>query len=149
VLFTGIDDLLTHEDLGRTGWHEVSQDRIDRFADVTGDRQWIHVDPERARREGPFGGTIAHGALTLSLCTTFLTEVVRVEGVTFVVNGGFDRVRFQAPVRAGARLRGAVRLKESRRLGDGARIVVRTRAEIEGETRPACVADQVLALYLT
>jgi acyl dehydratase len=145
--FTGIDDLLTHDDLGLTGWHEVSQDRIDRFADVTGDRQWIHVDPERARREGPFGGTIAHGALTLSLCMTFLTEVVQAEGVTFVVNGGFDRVRFQAPVRAGARLRGAVRLLQSRRLAGGARIVVRSRAEIEGETRPACVADQVLALY--
>jgi acyl dehydratase len=147
MLFTGIDDLLTHDDLGLTGWHEVGQDRIDRFAEVTGDRQWIHVDPERARREGPFGGTIAHGALTLSLCMAFLTEVVRVEGVTFVVNGGFDRVRFQAPVRAGARLRGAVRLRQSRRLAGGARIVVRTRAEIEGETRPACVADQVLALY--
>jgi acyl dehydratase len=145
--FAGIDDLLGHEDLGVSDWHEVSQDRIDRFAEVTGDRQWIHVDPERARREGPFGGTIAHGALTLSLCMTFLTEVVQVDGVTFVVNGGFDRVRFQAPVRAGARLRGAVRLLQSRRLGTGARIVVRTRAEIDGEPRPACVADQVLALY--
>jgi acyl dehydratase len=145
--FTGIDDLLAHDDLGVSAWHEVDQDRIDRFGEVTGDRQWIHVDPERARREGPFGGTIAHGALTLSLCMTFLTEVVQVDGVTFVVNGGFDRVRFQSPVRAGARLRGSVRLLQSRRLGDGARVVVRTRAEIEGETRPACVADQVLALY--
>ena len=145
--FTGIDDLLTHDELGVSGWHEVGQARIDRFAEVTGGRQWIHIDPERARREGPFGGTIAHGALTLSLCMTFLTEVVQVEGVTFVVNGGFDRVRFQTPVRAGARLRGSVRLVQSRRLGPGARIVVRTRAEIEGETKPACVADQVLALY--
>jgi acyl dehydratase len=145
--FSGIDDLLGHEDLGTSDWHEVSQDRIDRFAEVTGDRQWIHVDPERARRDGPFGGTIAHGALTLSLCMTFLTEVVQVDGVTFVVNGGFDRVRFQAPVPAGARLRGTVRLLHSRRLGAGARIVVRTRAEIEGGTKPACVADQVLALY--
>src|SRR4051812_24737739 len=100
--FTGIDDLLGHDELGVSEWHEVAQERIDRFAEVTGDRQWIHVDPERARREGPFGGTIAHGALTLSLCMTFLTEVVRVDGVTFVVNGGFNRVRFQAPVRAGA-----------------------------------------------
>jgi acyl dehydratase len=147
MIFTGIDDLLAHEDLGVSDWHEVSQDLIDRFAEVTGDRQWIHVDPERARREGPFGGTIAHGALTLSLCMTFLTEVVAVDGVTFVVNGGFDRVRFPAPVRAGARLRGSVRLLQSRRLGDGARIVVRTRAEIEGSPKAACVADQVLALY--
>jgi acyl dehydratase len=145
--FTGIDDLLGRDELGVSDWHEVGQDRIDRFAEVTGDRQWIHVDPERARREGPFGGTIAHGALTLSLCMTFLTEVIDVDGLTFVVNGGFDRVRFQAPVRAGSRLRGAVRLLESRRMGAGARIVVRTRAEIAGEKRPACVADQVLALY--
>ena len=145
--FSGIDDLLGHDDLGVSDWHAVSQDRIDRFAEVTGDRQWIHVDPERARREGPFGGTVAHGALTLSLCMTFLTEVVQVDGVTLVVNGGFDRVRFQAPVPAGARLRGNVRLLQSRRLGTGARIVVRTRAEIEGETKAACVADQVLALY--
>src|ERR1700754_4833143 len=145
--FTGIDDLLAHEDLGVSAWHQVDQGRIDRFAEVTGDRQWIHVDPDRARRDGPFGGTIAHGALTLSLCMTFLTEVVRVEGVTFVVNGGFDKVRFRAPVPAGARLRGRVRLLESRRMGAGARIVVRTRAEIEGSAKPACVADQVLALY--
>jgi acyl dehydratase len=147
VRFTGIDDLLTHDELGVSDWHEVSQDRIDRFAEITGDRQWIHVDPDRARREGPFGGTIAHGALTLSLCVTFLSEIVQVDGVGFVVNAGFDRVRFQAPVRAGDRLRGAVRLLESRRMGDGARIVVRTRAEIEGSSKPACVADQVLALY--
>jgi acyl dehydratase len=145
--FSGIDDLLAHDDLGVSDWYEVDQGRIDRFAEVTGDRQWIHVDPERAKREGPFGGTIAHGALTLSLCMTFLTQVVQVDGVTFVVNGGFDRVRFQAPVRAGARLRGSVRLVQSRRLGDGARIVVRTRAEIDGGTKPACIADQVLALY--
>ena len=147
MLFTGLDDLLSRTELGVSTWHTVDQDRIDRFAEVTGDRQWIHVDPERARREGPFGGPIAHGALTLSLCMTFLTEVVQVEGVTFVVNSGFDRVRFQAPVPAGARLRGAVRLLQSRRMGAGACVVVRTRAEIEGSAKPACIADQVLALY--
>jgi acyl dehydratase len=147
ITYANIAELARQTELGATGWQLIDQARIDAFAAVTGDRQWIHVDPERARREGPFGGTIAHGALTLSLCMTFLTEVVQVDGVTFVVNGGFDRVRFQSPVRAGARLRGSVRLLQSRRLGDGARIVVRTRAEIEGETRPACVADQVLALY--
>ncbi|MBW6435110.1 MaoC family dehydratase [Actinoplanes hulinensis] len=145
--FTDIDDLLGRTDLGVSGWHLVDQDRIDRFAEVTGDHQWIHTDPERAARESPFGGTIAHGALTLSLCMTFLTEVVQVDGVSLVVNGGFDKVRFQAPVPAGARLRGLVTLRESRRIDGGARLVVRTRAEIEGSTRPACLADQVLALY--
>ena len=144
--FAGLDDLLAAGELGTSDWHLVDQDLIDRFADVTGDRQWIHVDPERARREGPYGGTIAHGALTLSLCLTFLSEVLVVDGVTFVVNGGFDRVRFQAPVPAGSRLRGVMTLQEGRRMAGGARIVVRTRAEIEGGKRPACVADHVLVL---
>lgn len=145
--FAGIDDLLGRTELGTSGWQLVDQARIDRFAEVIGDRQWIHVDPERARAQGPFGATIAHGALTLSLCMTFLTEVVRVDGVTLVVNGGFDKVRFQAPVRSGSRLRGAVSLLGWRRLAGGVRVVVRTRAEIEGEKHPACVADQILALY--
>jgi acyl dehydratase len=144
--FAGLDELLAATELGTSGWHLVDQARIDRFAEVTGDHQWIHVDPERAKREGPYGGTIAHGALTLSLCLTFLTEVLQVDGVTFVVNGGFDRVRFQAPVPAGSRLRGVLSLREGRRMGSGARVVVRTRAEIEGERRPACLADHVLAL---
>ncbi|MBO3737552.1 MaoC family dehydratase [Actinoplanes flavus] len=147
--FTGIDDLLDRTDLGVSDWHPVDQDRIDRFAEVTGDHQWIHTDPRRAARESPFGGTIAHGALTLSLCMTFLTEVVQVDGVSLVVNGGFDKVRFQTPVPAGSRLRGLVTLRDFRRIDGGARLVVRTRAEIEGVTRPACVADQVLALYAT
>ncbi|MDI6102670.1 MaoC family dehydratase [Actinoplanes sp. NEAU-A12] len=145
--FAGLEDLLGREALGVSAWHLVDQSRIDRFAEVTGDRQWIHTDPRRAREESPFGGTVAHGALTLSLCMTFLTEVVQVDGVTMVVNGGFDKVRFQAPVPAGSRLRGLVTLREVRRIASGARVVVRTRAEIEGATRPACVADQVLALY--
>ena len=145
--FATLDDLLAREELGVSDWHLVDQARIDRFAEVTGDHQWIHTDPERAVREGPFGGTVAHGALTLSLCMTFLGEVVQVDGVSMVVNGGFDKVRFQAPVPAGSRLRGVVSLREFRRIESGARIVVRTRAEIEGGRRPACVADQVLALY--
>ncbi|GAA2692088.1 MaoC family dehydratase [Actinoplanes palleronii] len=145
--FSGLDDLLGHVELGTSDWHLVDQQRITAFAEVTGDHQWIHVDPERARTDGPFGTTIAHGALTLSLCMTFLTEVVHVDTVTFVVNGGFDRVRFHTPVRCGSRLRGKVRLLESRRLTGGARLILRTTAEIEGEKRPACVADQILALY--
>ena len=142
----GLRELIGKE-LGPTEWVEITQEDVDRFADVSRDHQWIHVDPERATREGPFGGTIAHGALTLSLCMTFLTEVVQVDGVSYVANGGFDKVRFKAPVRAGSRLRGVVTLLQSRRMPSGARIVARTTAEIEGESRPACVADQVLALY--
>lgn len=144
--FSGLDDLLATEHLGTSAWHLVDQARIDAFAQVTGDRQWIHVDPERAARESPFGTTIAHGALTLSLCLTFLTEVLHVDGVAFVVNGGFDRVRFHTPVRAGSRLRGVISLVQARRTSGGARIVVRTRAEIDGDKRPACLADHILGL---
>lgn len=144
--FSGLDDLLATEHLGTSAWHLVDQARIDAFAQVTGDRQWIHVDPERAARESPFGTTIAHGALTLSLCLTFLTEVLHVDGVAFVVNGGFDRVRFHTLVRAGSRLRGVISLVQARRTSGGARIVVRTRAEIDGDKRPACLADHILGL---
>ena len=145
--FTGIDDVLSRTELGTTEWQLVDQDRIDRFAEISGDRQWIHVDQERARREGPFGTTVAHGALTLALCTTFLTEVLQIDGVTHIVNGGFDKVRFYAPVPAGARLRGVVSLVGARRMASGARAVVRVQAEMGGERRPACVADQILVLY--
>jgi acyl dehydratase len=120
---------------------------VDAFADLTGDHQWIHVDPERARAQGPYGGTIAHGALTLSLCTAFLTEIIQVKGVTHVVNVGFDRVRFRAPVPVGSRLRGTAKLLDSRRMPGGARVTVEVTAEIEAERRPACVAVQVLAFY--
>jgi acyl dehydratase len=145
--FTDLDDLLRHDELGTADWLLVDQDRIDGFARITGDHQWIHTDPERARTHGPFGTTIAHGALTLSLCMTFLTDIVQVGTATFAVNGGFDRVRFHTPVRCGSRLRGKVRLREARRLPGGARLILRVTAEIEGERRPACVADHILALY--
>ena len=144
--FTGFEDLFSRDLLGASDWVLIDQPLIDRFADVTGDRQWIHTDPRRARRDSPYGATIAHGALTLSLCLTFLEEVLSVEGVTYMVNGGFDRVRFQAPVLAGSRIRGQVRLRDARRMGAGARVVVRTTVEIAGEKRPACVADHVLVL---
>jgi acyl dehydratase len=145
--FETIEDLLAQDDLGATGWQLVDQRRIDAFAEVTGDRQWIHVDPERARKEGPFGGTIAHGALTLSLCTAFLTELVQVRTVSHVVNVGFDKVRFRAPVPVGSRLRGTARLVTARRMAAGARVTVLVTAEIEGSAKPACLAEQILAFY--
>jgi acyl dehydratase len=145
--FETIDDLLRHEDLGTTDWHLIDQQRVDAFAETSGDHQWIHVDPERARTEGPFGGPIVHGALTLALCTTFLAELVQVRTVTHVVNIGFDRVRFRAPVPVGSRLRGKARLRTARRLPQGARVTVSITAELEGSTKPACLAEQVLAFY--
>jgi acyl dehydratase len=147
--FDGVEDLLRHEGtgLGTTGWHLVDQPRVDAFAEVTGDRQWIHVDPERAKAESPFGGTVAHGALTLSLCMTFLDELVKVRNVSHVVNAGFDRVRFRAPVPVGSRLRGTGTLRSSQPIGGGTRVDVRIKVEIQGESMPACVADHVLVFY--
>lgn len=145
--YESIDDLLRQTELGTTGWQLIDQRRIDAFAELSGDHQWIHVDPDRAREEGPFGGTVAHGALTLSLCTAFLTELVQVRDVTHVVNVGFDRVRFRAPVPVGSRLRGAARLVDARRMAGGARVRVLITAEIEGATKPACLAEQILAFY--
>ncbi|MEU7587351.1 MaoC family dehydratase [Micromonospora sp. NPDC049230] len=141
-----VDALLerTGQPLGTTGWHLVDQARINAFADATGDHQWIHVDQTRAAAESPFGTTVAHGMLTLSLCATFLSELVQVDGVRLVINAGLDKVRMRAPVPVGARVRGVATLLEARRMGAGARVVVRMRVEIEGETKPACVADWVL-----
>jgi len=147
--YESIRALLEHlgATLGPTGWQLVDQRRITAFAEVTGDRQWIHVDEERARTESPYGSTVAHGAFTLALCAAFLTELLDIEGVRLVVNGGLNKVRFRAPVPAGARVRGTATLVEARELAGGARIVVRVTVEIEGESRPACIADQVLVLY--
>jgi acyl dehydratase len=147
ITYASIAELARQTELGATGWQLIDQARIDTFAAVTGDRQWIHVDAARARAESPFGGTVAHGALTLSLCVAFLTELVHVEGVRLVVNAGLDRVRFQAPVPVGSRIRGVGTLREMRSIPGGARAVIRIRAEIEGTTRPACTADQILAFY--
>jgi acyl dehydratase len=134
----------TGQTLGRTDWQVVSQERIRAFADVTGDHQWIHVDEERARAEGPFGCTVAHGALTLSLVTVFVGELLQVRGASMVINGGLDRVRFRAPVPAGAQIRGTATLLSTEELSAGTWVVARTTVQVHGERRPACVADQVL-----
>ncbi|GAA3663220.1 MaoC family dehydratase [Nocardioides ginsengisoli] len=133
--------------LGRSGWQRIDQGRIDAFAAVTGDDQWIHVDRERAAGT-ELGTTIAHGYLTLSLLPSLVGEVYRVEGVRKAVNYGLDRVRFPAPVPAGSRVRAAVRLVAAERGGDRVRAVVETTVEREGDERPACVARSVSLLYL-
>jgi acyl dehydratase len=145
--FETIEQLLAQDDLGTTDWHLIDQRRVDAFAEITGDHQWIHVDPERARLDSPFGSTIVHGALTLSLCTVFLSELVQVRDVTHVVNVGFDRVRFRSPVPVGSRLRGTARLVGARRMAQGALVTARITAQLEGTAKPACQADQLLAFY--
>jgi acyl dehydratase len=133
--------------LGPTEWQVVSQERIQAFADVTGDHQWIHVDERRARTEGPYGGTIAHGAFTLALVPVFVGELLTVRGAGMVVNGGLERARFRAPVLAGAKVRGQVTVLSTTELGEGMRVVARATVEVDGQSRPACVADQVLVLH--
>ncbi|MEM5450148.1 MaoC family dehydratase [Paraburkholderia sp. BR14263] len=142
-----IDDFVGRE-LGVSEWVVVDQARIDAFAHCTGDRQWIHVDVERARRESPFGGTIAHGYLTLSLLAALAMEIGMIpEDASAGLNYGLDKVRFMTPVKAGARVRNRVTLVSVEKKGGG-RIIVKTMNElqIEGEDKPALVAETLAML---
>jgi acyl dehydratase len=130
---------LVGQAIGASDWIEIDQARIDRFADATGDHQWIHVDPARAAA-GPFGATIAHGFLTLSLLPAMGMSAFEIEGLRMSVNYGLDRVRFPAPVRVGSRLRGHFVLREYQPIDGGAQLVVECTMEIEGGAKPACVA---------
>jgi len=131
---------------GPTDWITVEQSRVDEFADATDDHQWIHVDPARAA-SGPFGTTIAHGYLTLSLVNFFLPDLVRVEGAKMGVNYGTNKVRFPAAVKVGARIRGRAQVLEATDVSGGVQIVVRVTIEIEGGERPACVADTISRFF--
>ena len=136
-------------EIGVSSWHLVDQKRIDAFAGITEDHQFIHVDPERAARETPFGSTVAHGFLTVSLLSVFSYEALpKIVGVTRGVNYGFDRLRFIAPVRAGSRLRGRFELMEAKLRGPD-ELMSRTSVsvEIEGEAKPALVADWIGLIY--
>jgi acyl dehydratase len=134
------------ESFGPTEWIAIEQDRIDLFAKATDDHQWIHVDPERAK-DGPFGGTIAHGYLTMSLVNRFLPELVEVRGVSMGVNIGTDNLRFLSPVRAGSRIRGRGELVRAEEAKGGVQAVVRVTVEIEGAEKPACVVDTISRFY--
>ena len=141
-------EALVGKELGVSSWLEVTQERIDAFAEATGDRQWIHVDPERAARESPFGGTIAHGHFTLSLAPMLVSEILEVKGVRFMVNPGLERVRLRAPVRAGSRLRMRAELTHYRALPDGAaRVTLRFHFEVAGEKRPVAFGDCFVVYY--
>jgi len=135
-------------DLGVTDWLLIEQSRIDAFADCTGDHQWIHVDPARANT-GPFGATIAHGYLTLSLVNLFLPQLIDVRGFSAAVNVGADRLRFLAPVRVGAKIRGRGEIVSAEEIKPGAvQSVVRITVEIEHSEKPACVVDTISRYFV-
>lgn len=147
-VFTGPDELraAAGDDLGVSAWMTVEQQLIDAFADATDDHQWIHVDPQRAAA-GPFGATIAHGFLTLSLLPRLVRQVYRVEGTTFAVNYGMNKVRFPAPVPVESKVRVHVVLAEVADVPGGLQLVARATLQIEGGTKPGCVADWVTRVY--
>ncbi|RFC71647.1 MaoC family dehydratase [Streptomyces sp. AcE210] len=149
ITVNGLAELkkLAGADLGSSEWTDVTQERIGTFADATGDHQWIHTDPERAK-EGPFGAPIAHGYLTLSLFIPMFTELLDVEGVTTKVNYGLNKVRFPAPVPAGSRIRLAARLAGVEDVPGGVQITVDGTVEIEGAAKPACVLQSVSRFYV-
>jgi acyl dehydratase len=132
--------------LGYSGWHEVTQQQVNLFAEATGDHQWIHTDPERAKA-GPFGITVAHGYLTLSLLPVFLGELLSVEGPRYVVNYGLNRLRYPAPVPVGSRLRMGATLESLKPVAGGYQAVVNCTFEVEGSAKPSCVADVVFRYY--
>jgi acyl dehydratase len=133
---------LIGEELGPTEWVEVDQDRIDRFADATGDHQWIHVDPERAA-EGPFGTTVAHGYLTLSLLPLLMGGALQLTGYSMGINYGVNKVRFPAPVPSGSRLRATFTVQSVEEVAGGEQGVVLAVVEREGGDKPVCVAELV------
>ena len=132
--------------LGYSDWLEITQERIDQFAEATGDHQWIHVDPERAKT-GPFGACIAHGYLTQSLANYFLPQIVEVRGISMGVNYGANRIRFPAPVPVGSKLRGGAELIEATDVKGCVQTIVRVTIDIEGSERPACVIDTISRYY--
>jgi acyl dehydratase len=135
-------------EIATTDWLAMTQERILQFADATGDRQWIHVDPERARRESPYGATIAHGFLTLSLMNHFMKEVIQLPGsVRRTINYGLNRVRFPAPVRAGEKIRARVALHSYQELQDSAEAMFDITIEVENAVKPCCVAEWILRYY--
>ncbi|MDG2028140.1 MAG: MaoC family dehydratase [Acidimicrobiales bacterium] len=144
TVFASPDELLdaVGRDLGHSEWVSIEQERIDQFAEATGDFQWIHVDPEAAA-DGPFGATIAHGYLTLAITNQFLPEIMRVDGASMGVNYGANKVRFPMPVIVGSRIRAGAVVTEAEEITGGVQVVVTITVEIDGQAKPACVVESV------
>lgn len=145
--FDSVNDLAgaVGEHLGYSDWLTVTQERVNQFADATGDHQWIHVDPERAKH-GPFGSTIAHGYLTLSLIPALMSGIYRVDKLAMGINYGTEKVRFPAPLPVGSSVRAGAEVVSVRETGQGFQVVVRITMEAQGIAKPVCVADTVVIL---
>ena len=148
TVLNGADELKAKvgEHLGYSSYHEVTQEQVNLFADATGDHQWIHVDPERAK-SGPFGGPIAHGYLTLSLAPSLIPEIVQVHGFSMGVNYGCEKVRFPSPVPVGANLRAGAELVGVDDVAGGVQVSMKLTFEVEGASKPSCVAEVVYRYY--
>jgi acyl dehydratase len=146
--FANLDDFVAAkgENLGQSAWHEITQEQVNAFADATGDHQWIHIDAERAA-SGPFGGTIAHGYLTVSLLPVLSMETFTIQNLTMGINYGLDRVRFPSPVLTGSAIRSEATLTDVRQTPLGSLASIRMRVEIQGQEKAACVAD-TLSLFV-
>lgn len=144
-----LDELkaLTGQEVGVSEWHLVTQEDVNLFADATHDHQWIHVDPERAKRESPFGGPIAHGYYTLSLAPHLLTQAVVVTGIRMGVNYGADKIRFPAPLKIGASVRARVALVRTDDVTGGVQVLWRITWEVKDEPKPTCVAEVLYRYY--
>jgi acyl dehydratase len=138
---------LVGQHVGYSEWIEITQERVNTFADATGDHQWIHVDPERATAESPFGGPIAHGYLTLSLGPVLMPMIMRVEGVRMALNYGCGKVRFPSPVPVGAKLRLGAHLDAVDDIAGGAQVTMTFTYEVEGADKPSCVAEVIYRYY--
>jgi acyl dehydratase len=146
---TGLEEIkaLAGEDLGASDWLEITQGRVDTFADATGDHQWIHVDVERAN-QGPFGAPIAHGYLTLSLVIPLFNQLLAIDGATMSINYGLERVRFPNPVKVGAKIRLAGKVESVKDVaGSGVEMIIDFTVEVQGADKPACVARAVYRHY--
>lgn len=148
TVLNGADELKAKvgEHLGYSSYHEVTQEQVNLFADATGDHQWIHVDPERAKT-GPFGGPIAHGYLTLSLAPSLIPEIVQVHGFSMGVNYGCEKVRFPSPVPVGSNLRAGAELVGVDDVAGGVQVSMKLTFEVEGASKPSCVAEVVYRYY--
>ena len=141
----GLEELkeLAGKSLGSSGWLEITQHRVNTFADATGDHQWIHVDVQKAK-SGPFGGTIAHGLLTLSLLPHFMHQLYTVDNIAMAINYGYNKVRFITPVKVGAKIRARAEVTKVDQLDGGAQATVTTTVEIDGSEKPAAVAESIV-----